>query len=122
MKAIFLSLALCSAASVSAADASKILLRGESVSVEESKVSGAARAIVGEVTISADSIAFEKEKNLLRCEGAVVVRTASGVISTRDCIFELVPGEKKVFFLSRGDIRVVPAMEPIQTSLLPASK
>lgn len=105
-----------------AADASKILLRGTSVNVEDSKVSGAARAVVGELTITAEVITYDKEKNLLRCEGPVAIRSASGVVTAKDCTIELAPGEKKLFFLSRGEIRVGSPMEPLPTSLVPASK
>lgn len=94
-----------------AADSSKILLTGTSVSVESGKASGTAKAVVGEMTIAADVITFDRQANALRCDGAVTIRVSDGVVTGRDCVIELSPGEKKLFFLSRGEIRISPTSE-----------
>jgi lipopolysaccharide assembly outer membrane protein LptD (OstA) len=104
IKSLFLGVAI--SASVMAADASKILLRGSSVDVEKATATGSARATVGDMTVAADAITFEKGKNALRCEGAVTIRIAGNVINARDCAIELGAGEKKLFFLSQGNIRL----------------
>ncbi len=122
MKAKLLLFALGATATLFAADASKILLSGTSVSVEGARVTGSARAVVGELTITAESIAFDKQKNALRCEGVVVVRTASGTITAKDCVVELASGEKKVAYLMPGELRLFPPMEPTPTALIPSSK
>src|SRR5688572_11580544 len=108
MKAKILLFALSITAPLLAADASKILLSGTSVSVEDGSVSGSARAVVGELSITAELITFDKQKNILRCEGHVAIRTSAGEVIAKDCIVELIPGEKKVVYLSRSEIRVVP--------------
>lgn len=91
------------------ADANKILLSGSSVNVAESdaKASGAAKAIVGGTTVTADTIAFDRAKNILRCEGAVTIRVADQVITARDCTLTLSPGEKKVYAVGES-VRVSP--------------
>jgi hypothetical protein len=122
MRAKLVLLALGATATLFAADTSKILLSGTSVSVEEARASGSAHAVVGELTVTAEAITFDKQKNVLRCDGAVVIRTSSGAITAHDCIVELVPGEKKVAFLTRGEIRVGPAMERTPTTLVPTSR
>ena len=106
MKAKLMLLGLALAAPLVAADASKILLSGTTVSVEMAKVVGMAKAIVGDMTISADAIAFEKESGTLRCEGAATIRISGNVVTTRDCAIQLSPGDKKLFFLSRGEIQI----------------
>ncbi|MBL9212869.1 MAG: hypothetical protein JNL92_20580 [Opitutaceae bacterium] len=122
MKTSLLLLAFGLTAPLLAADASKIILKGASVSVEEARASGSASATVGDVSISAEVITFEKERNVLRCEGAVVIRTSAAVVTAKDCTVQLIPGEKKVFFLSSGAIQVAPAMEPLPRALVPKSK
>lgn len=106
MKIRMLFLGMAVSASVMAADASKILLRGSSVDVEKATATGSARATVGDMTVAADAITFEKEKNALRCEGTVTIHVAGNVINARDCAIELGAGEKKLFFLSQGNIRL----------------
>jgi hypothetical protein len=101
-------LGLTLTASLIAADASKILLSGTTVSVEAAKAVGGAKAIVGDMTVSADAIAFEKASGSLKCDGAVTIRVAGNVVTTRDCTIQLSPGEKKLFFLSRGEIQISP--------------
>ena len=95
-----------------AADSSKILLSGTSVNVEEAKVTGSAKAVVGEMTVTGDVIAFEKEKNVLRCEGAITIRVSGNVVTTRDCAIELGAGEKKLYFLSRTSIQISAPLDP----------
>jgi hypothetical protein len=112
MKTTLILLGLALAAPLGAADASKILLSGSSVSVEDAKVSGTAKAIVGDMTVTADAIVFEKQKNVLRCEGAVTIRMADHVVTARDCTIELSAGEKKLFFLSAGSIQISPSTDP----------
>ncbi len=114
--------ALCAVGSVFAADASKILLKGLSVSVEEGRASGAAQAVVGDLNVSADVITFYREKNVLKCDGVVTVRTGTGLVRTKDCVIELEVGEKRLFFLAKGDVRVSPKMDPIPTSLVTPSR
>lgn len=101
-------LGLALTAPLGAADASKILLRGTTVSVEEAKAIGAAKAVVGDMTVSADAIAFDRASGVLTCDGAVTIRVSGNVVSTRDCTIQLSPGDKKLFFLSRGEIQVSP--------------
>jgi hypothetical protein len=115
MKTKLLLLVISLAAPLFAVDASKILLRGTSVSASEFKVSGGASAIVGDLNITADVIQFDQQKNNLRCEGATTIRTASGAITGNDCVIELVEGEKKLFMLSSGEITVFPKPEPFPT-------
>ncbi len=122
MNAQILLLALSLTAPLLAADASKVLLRGSTVSVQDSKVSGSARAVVGDLNITADVIQFDQQKNILRCEGATTIRTASGVVTAKDCVVELVAGEKKLFFLNHGEISVSPKPEPFPTKLVPQPK
>jgi hypothetical protein len=71
-------------------------------------VVGVAKAIIGEMTISADAITFEKEGGILKCDGGVTIRALGNVVITRDCAIQLSPGDKKLFFLSRGEIQVSP--------------
>lgn len=106
MKATFLSLGLVLTASLTAADASKILFTATTISVEEAKAVGAAKAVVGEMTVTADAIAFEKETGTLKCDGIVTVRVAGNIVTARDCSIQLTPGDKKLFFLSRGEIQL----------------
>ena len=100
----FLFLGLAMSAPLIAADASKVLLSGTAVSAEEATASGAAKAIVGDMTIGADAIKFDKDRGILICDGAVTIRIAGNVVTARDCTIQLSPGEKKLFFLSRGEI------------------
>src|ERR1044071_9605449 len=95
--------------SLAAADDSKILLRGATVSLEDMRAVGMARAQVGEIQVTAEVIAFDREKNVLKCGGEVVVRTPSGLVKTKDCVIELSVGQKKVFVLSAGQISISPA-------------
>lgn len=111
MKTTLLLLTLAITAPLMAADASKILLTGASVSVEEGKAVGSAKAVVGEMTVAADAITFERAKNVLRCEGAVTIRVAGNVVTGRDCTIELGTGEKKLAYLSRGAISILPRDE-----------
>ena len=111
-----MSLGFALAAPLVAADASKILLSGTTVSVEERKVAGAAKAMVGDMTISADAIAFEKERGILKCDGAVTIRISDNIVTTRDCAIQLSTGDKKLFFLSRGEIQISP---PVNFPLAP---
>ena len=106
---LFLGLAFSSA--LLAADASKILLSGSSVSLEEAKVTGSAKAVAGEMTVTAETITFDRAKNTLRCEGPATIRTGGNVVTARDCTIELSAGEKKVAFLGRGNITVSPSAE-----------
>lgn len=122
MKSKILLFALGVTAPLFATDASKILLRGTSVNVLEGRVSGAARAVVGDLTITAEVITFDQQKNLLKCDGPVVIRTASGTVTMSSCVVELVPGEKKVGYIGGGEINFFPKMEPISTGLIPGSK
>jgi hypothetical protein len=108
MKSTLLLLGLTFTASLLAADASKILLKGTTVSVAEAKAVGAARAIVGDMTLSADAIVFEQQGNILKCEGAVTIQSSGHVATARDCTIQLSPGDKKLFFLSSGEIQVSP--------------
>ena len=105
MKATFLSFALATAPLL-AADASRILLSGTTVSVEEAKAIGMAKAIVGDMTIAAETITFEKQSGVLKCDGAVTIHVSGSVVTARDCAIQLTPGDKKLFFLSRGEIQV----------------
>jgi hypothetical protein len=109
MKTMSYLLGLVLTATVYAADASKILLRGNAAIAEEWKVTGAARAIVGDINVSADTITYDREKNLLRCEGDVTIRVLDHVASSRDCTLQLSAGEKKVFIMSAGGISIGPA-------------
>ena len=108
MKSTFLFLGVALSAPLIAADASKILLSGTTVSVEEARAIGAAKAIIGDMTVGADAIMFEKESGILKCDGAVKIRVAGNVVTARDCAIQLSPGEKKLFFLSRGQIQTSP--------------
>lgn len=107
---------------MSAADASKILLKGTSISVEEARASGGAQAVVGDVNVTADVITFDKERNVLKCDGVVTVRTSVGLVRTKDCVIELEAGEKRLFLLSRGEIRVSPKLDPFSTFIVPLPK
>ena len=122
MKIRMLFFALCAVGSVSAADASRILLKGTSISVEDARAFGGAQAVVGDVSVTAEAITFDKEENVLRCVGAVTVRIAVGLVRTKDCVIELEAGEKRLFFLSQGEIRTSPKLDPISTSVAPPLK
>ena len=122
MKTKILVLALSLTAPLFAADAWKILLSGTSVSAQDSKASGSARAVVGDFNITADVIQFDQQKNILRCEGTTTIRTSSGTVTAKDCVVELGAGEKKLFFIDRGEISFFPKPEPFPTKLVPASK
>ena len=104
-------LGLAFVAPLFAADSSKILLSGTFISVESGQASGTAKAVVGEMAIDADVIVFDRQANALKCEGAVTIRVSDGVVTGRDCVIELGPGEKKLFFLSRGEIHIAPGSE-----------
>ena len=45
----------------------------------------------------------------MRCEGAVTIRVSGNVVTARDCAIQLSPGDKKLFFLSRGEIQISPS-------------
>jgi hypothetical protein len=123
MKTKILVLALSLTVPLLAADVSKILLRGTSISVQEAKVSGSARVVVGDLNITADVIQFDRQKNIIRCEGPTTIRTPSGAVTAKDCVIELVAGEKKLFFLGDGgEISTSPKPVPFLTTLVPASK
>ncbi len=122
MRTKILILALSLAAPLIAADASRILLRGSSVSVQDGKASGGASAIVGDLTITADAIHFDKVKNVLRCKGTTTIRTTSGTVTANDCLVELPAGEKKLFSIEGGETSVFPKPDPCPTKLVPASK
>ena len=122
MKTKILILALSLTAPLFAADASKILFRGTSISFQEANVSGGASAVVGDLNITADVIQFDQQKNVLRCEGTTTIRTPSGAVTAKDCVVELVAGEKKLFFVDRGEISISPKPESFPTKLVPASK
>lgn len=113
MKTGLLLVGLALTALLSAADASKILLIGSSISVEDGNASGATRAIVGDMSVTADGIAFEKQKNVLKCEGAVTIRIAGHVVTARDCAIQLSSGEKKLYLLSQGSIQISPANDTL---------
>lgn len=122
MKTLSCLLGLVLTVSVTAADASKILLRGNNAVAEEGKVSGAARAMVGDINVSADTIVYDREKNLLRCAGEVTIRVLDHVVSSKDCTLQLSAGEKKVFFLSAGQISIGPNTEPFPASASPVER
>ena len=109
MKATLTCFALLLAAPLIAADAGKILLSGAAVNAEDARVSGTARAIVGDMTVRADAITFDRATNALRCEGAAAINVAGNVVKAHDCTIELGAGEKKLFFLSRGNIELSPS-------------
>lgn len=108
MKASLILVGLALVAPLLAADASKILLKGTTVSVEQARVAGAAKAIVGDMTISAEAIAFERQDNVLKCDGPVTINVSGNVVTARDCTLQLSPGDKKLFFLSSGEIQISP--------------
>jgi hypothetical protein len=119
-KLLLFAASLC--ASAIAADASRILLKGASVHPEQARASGGARAIVGEVTVTAETITFDRQKNTLTCEGGVTIQTNAGTVKASNCVIELTAGERKIFFLSEGSIRVSPPVERLQYNLVPAAK
>lgn len=120
MKTIAYLLGLVLTVSVYGADSSKILLRGNTANVEEWKVTGAARAIVGDINVSAGTIAYDRQKNLLRCEGEVTIRVLDHVVNSRDCTLQLSGGDKKVFIMSEGGISIVPDRESFSQPTAPA--
>jgi hypothetical protein len=75
-----------------------------------------------DLNITADVIQFDQQKNILRCEGPTTIRTPSGAVTAKDCVVELVAGEKKLFFLDRGEISISPKPEPFSTTVVPASR
>jgi hypothetical protein len=107
MKSFLLVAGLAFGTSLFAADPSKILISGKSISVEAGKATGAARAVAGDLTVTADAITFDRPANVLKCEGAVTIRMAGNVVTARDCSIALGDGEKRVAFLStQSSIRV----------------
>ncbi len=122
MRTKILLFALSLAAPLIAADASRILLRGSSVSIQDGKASGGASALVGDLTIIADAIQFDKVKNVLRCMGTTTIRTTSGTVTANDCVVELPAGEKKLISIEGGDISFFPKPEPFPMKLVPTSK
>lgn len=113
MKTILMLLGVACTAPLIAADADKILVSGNSVSVGATggdlKASGAAKAIVGEMTVTAETIVFDRGANVLKCEGAVTIRMAENVVTARDCTIALSPGQKRLFSLARENARMEPA-------------
>ncbi len=85
------------------ASSSDLILQGEVIRYEETRAVGDALVIVESLNlrVTADAISFDREKRLLRCDGAVTVRTASGVVRSKDCVIELPPGEKRVIFSAK---------------------
>ena len=122
MKTITCLLSLVLTAVAFGADSSKILLRGTTAIAEEWKVTGAARAIVGDINVSADTIAYDRGKNLLRCEGAVTIRVLDHVMTSKDCVLQLSAGEKKVFILGEGAVSIVPDGESVSQSSGPVRR
>ena len=122
MKTITCLLSLVLATSAFGADSSKILLRGTTAIAEEWKVTGAARAIVGDINVSADTITYDRGKNLLRCEGAVTIRVLDHVMTSKDCVLQLSAGEKKVFILGEGAMTIMPDGESASQSSTPVRR
>ena len=122
MKTITCLLSLVLTMSAFGADSSKILLRGTNALAEEWKVTGAARAIVGDIHVSADTIAYDRGKNLLRCEGDVTIRVLDHVMTSKDCVLQLSAGEKKVFIMGEGKISIVPDRESFSQSSSPVQQ
>jgi lipopolysaccharide assembly outer membrane protein LptD (OstA) len=122
MKTITCLLSLVLTASVFGADSSKILLRGTTAIAEEWKVTGAARAIVGDINVSADTIVYDRQKNLLRCEGDVVIRVLDHVMTSKDCVLQLSAGEKKVFIMSEGKISIGPGSVSFSEPAVPVTR
>ncbi len=106
-----------------AADSSKILLMGKSVSADQARVSGDARVVVGDMSVSADAIGFDQRTNALTCAGAVSIRMGGNVVTAKDCVIQL-DGEKKVFFLNSAGIDVQPGKpaEPSSSASVPAEQ
>jgi hypothetical protein len=122
MKPKLLFVLLIVAGPLFAADPNGLLLKGTNVRPGESRAEGEASAVIGDLQVAAAAITFDRQTNVLKCEGAVIVRTPTAVVKAQDCVIELSAGEKRVFFLSRGDIRIAPPLEPRPTTLLPAQK
>src|SRR5688572_16883656 len=122
MKTTSFLLGLALTVSANAADTSKILLRGNTANAEEWKVTGAASAIVGDINVSADTITYDRQKNLLRCEGEVTIRVMDHVVNSRDCILQLSPGEKKVFTMVAGEISIGAGNESLPATSAPVTR
>lgn len=97
--------ALCLTASMFAAP-TKILIRGDSVQPETGRASGRASAIVGDLTIKADALTLDSSANVIRCEGETTIRSGGSVITGRDCVVSLAPGEKKIAWMGAGPVSV----------------
>lgn len=110
------------AAPLGASDASKILLRGNTVDMEAGRVTGSARASTGDLSVTADAIAFDASRNVLTCDGAVTIQSGSHQITARDCVITLPAGDKRVAYISHGSVRVTPgssvSVPPARTDLL----
>ncbi len=85
------------------ASASDLILQGETIDYEESRAVGDALVIVESLglRVTADAISFDREKRLLKCDGEVIVRTASGVVRSKDCVIELLTIEGRVVFSAK---------------------
>lgn len=82
------------------ASASDLILQGETVHYKDTRAVGDALVIVESLNlrVTADAISFDREKRLFKCDGTVTVRTASGVVRSKDCVIELPTGERRVVF------------------------
>jgi hypothetical protein len=85
------------------ASPSDLILQGETIRYEETRAVGDALVIVESLSlrVSADAISFDRGKRLLKCDGEVTVRTASGVVRSKDCVIELPTGERRVVFSAK---------------------
>lgn len=106
MKTIFVATAFLLAGPLFAADATKVLLMG-------AKDSGAGtymptRAVVGALSVHADSIAYDPQAGVLQCHGAVIIRSEGAVVKAMDCVVQL-SGRPAVYMLNPNGITVSPA-------------
>ncbi len=117
MKTKLLLLALSLAVSAFAADTSGILLMGKTFSQQSNRVSGDARAVIGDFKVMADTITFEETTNTLQCDGAVTIKTNGQTITASHCKIDLGAEKKSVYILNPDGVAVKPtAAAPAQPS------
>lgn len=79
-----------------------------------------AKVIVGEMTITADSITHETTANHLRCTGSVQIRSGASVVKAPECTIELDAGSR-VYRLDPAGVRLESnqASAPTATAVTP---
>ena len=106
MKTTLVVAAFLLAGSLFAADATTVLLMGAKESSAGTYT--ATKAVVGDMSIHADSITYDQQAGVLQCHGVVVIQSEGSVVKAADCVVQL-SGRPAVYMLNPNGITVSPA-------------